>query len=119
MNAGKMLFAQIIDHLPWKTAHQLVSPYDGVYRVCTLPCTEHFHALAFAQLTYRESLRDIEACLSALSSKLYHMGIRSPIKRSALAGTNERRDLQIYAEFAQRVINDFHGTLKNVVKVQT
>jgi hypothetical protein len=74
------------------------------YRVRTLPCAEHFRVLAFAQLTYRESLRDIEACLSAQSAKLYHMGIRSPIKRSTLADANERRDWRIYADFAQRLI---------------
>ena len=104
MNTGKTLFAQIMDYLPWKTFHRLVSRYDGDHRVRTLPCTEHFRALAFAQLTYRESLRDIEACLSAQSAKLYHMGIRSPIKRSTLADANERRDWRIYAEFAQRLI---------------
>lgn len=104
MNTGKTLFAQIMDYLPWKTFHRLVSRYGGDYRVRTLPCAEHFRVLAFAQLTYRESLRDIEACLSAQSSKLYHMGIRSPIKRSTLADANERRDWRIYADFAQRLI---------------
>ncbi len=104
MNTGKTLFAQIMDYLPWKTFHRIVDRYDGDYRVRTLPCTEHFRVMAFAQLTYRESLRDIEACLSAQSAKLYHMGIRSPIKRSTLADANERRDWRIYAEFAQRLI---------------
>jgi hypothetical protein len=93
-----------MDFLPWKTFHRLVARYDGDYRVRTLPCAEHFRVLAFAQLTYRESLRDIEACLSAQSAKLYHMGIRSPIKRTTLADANERRDWRIYAEFAQRLI---------------
>lgn len=104
MNTGKTLFAQIMDYLPWKTFHRIVDRYDGDYRIRTLPCTEHFRVMAFAQLTYRESLRDIEACLSAQSAKLYHMGIRSPIKRSTLADANERRDWRIYAEFAQRLI---------------
>jgi len=104
MYTGKTLFAQIMDFLPWKTFHRLVSRYDGDHRIRTLPCAEHFRALAFAQLTYRESLRDIEACLSAQSAKLYHMGIHSPIKRSTLADANERRDWRIYAEFAQRLI---------------
>jgi hypothetical protein len=104
MYTGKTLFAQIMDFLPWKTFHRLVSRYDGDHRIRTLPCAEHFRALAFAQLTYRENLRDIEACLSAQSAKLYHMGIGSPIKRSALADANERRDWRIYAEFAQRLI---------------
>ena len=104
MYTGKTLFAQIMDFLPWKTFHRLVSRYDGDHRIRTLPCAEHFRALAFAQLTYRESLRDIEACLSAQSAKQYHMGIGSPIKRSTLADANERRDWRIYAEFAQRLI---------------
>ncbi len=104
MYTGKTLFAQIMDFLPWKTFHRIVARYDGDHRVRTLPCAELFRVLAFAQLTYRESLRDIEACLSAQSAKLYHMGIRSPIKRSTLADANERRDWRIYAEFAQRLI---------------
>lgn len=104
MYTGKTLFAQILDFLPWKTFHRLVSRYDGDFRIRTLSCAEHFRVLAFAQLTYRESLRDIEACLSAQSAKLYHMGIRSPIKRTTLADANERRDWRIYAEFAQRLI---------------
>jgi hypothetical protein len=104
MYTGKTLFAQLMDFLPWTTFTRIVDRYDGNRRVRTLPCAEHFRVLAFAQLTYRESLRDIEACLSAQSAKLYHMGIRSPIKRSTLADANERRDWRIYAEFAQRLI---------------
>jgi hypothetical protein len=104
MNTGQTLFAQIIDHLPWKTFHRVVARYDGDYRIRTLPCAEHFRILAFAQLTYRESLRDIEACLSAQAAKLYHMGIRSPVRRATLADANERRDWRIYADFAQRLI---------------
>ncbi len=83
MYTGKTLFAQIMDFLPWKTFHRLVSRYDGDHRIRTLPCAEHFRALALAQLTYRESLRDIEACLSAQSAKLYHMGIGSPTLQSS------------------------------------
>jgi len=104
MYTGKTLFAQIMDFLPWKTFHRLVSRYDGDHRIRTFPCAEHFRTLAFAQLTYRESLRDIEVCLSAQSAKLSHMGIGSPIKRSTLADANEQRDWRIYAEFAQRLI---------------
>jgi Domain of unknown function (DUF4372)/Transposase DDE domain len=104
MYAGKTLFAQLMDYLPWTTFTRIVDRYDGNHRVRTLPCAEHFRVLAFAQLTYRESLRDIEACLSAQSAKLYHMGIRSPVKRSTLSDANERRDWRIYAEFAQRLI---------------
>lgn len=104
MYAGKTLFAQLMDFLPWTTFTRLVARYGGDYRVRTLNCSEQFRIMAFAQLTYRESLRDIEACLSAQSAKLYHMGIRSPVKRSTLADANERRDWRIYAEFAQRLI---------------
>ena len=104
MYTGKTLFAQLMDYLPWTTFTRIVDRYDGNHRIRTLPCAEHFRVLAFAQLTYRESLRDIEACLSAQSAKLYHMGIRSPVKRSTLADANERRDWRIYAEFAHRLI---------------
>src|SRR3989338_6065906 len=104
MYVGKPLFAQIMDFLPWKTFHRIVSRYDGDHRVRTLTCAEHFRILAFAQLTYRESLRDIEACLSAQSAKLYHMGIRCTVSRSTLADANELRDWRIYAEFGQRLI---------------
>jgi hypothetical protein len=84
---NKTLFAQLMDFLPWTTFSRIVTRYGGNHRVRTLPCTEHFRVLAFAQLTCRESLRDIEACLSAQSAKLYHMGIRSPIKRSVSMGS--------------------------------
>jgi len=104
MYTGKTLFAQLMDYLPWTTFTRIVDRYDGNHRIRTLPCAEHFRVLAFAQLTYRESLRDIEACLSAQSAKLYHMGIRSPVKRTTLADANERRDWRIYADFAQRLI---------------
>ncbi len=104
MYTGKTLFAQLMDYLPWTTFTRIVDRYDGNLRIRTLPCAEHFRVLAFAQLTYRESLRDIEACLWAQSAKLYHMGIQSSVKRSTLADANERRDWRIYAEFAQRLI---------------
>jgi hypothetical protein len=93
-----------MDCVPWTTFARIVTRYDGDYRVRTLPCTEHFRILAFAQLTYRESLRDIEVCLSAQAAKLYHMGLRTPVKRATLAEANERRDWRIYADFAQRLI---------------
>jgi hypothetical protein len=104
MYTGKTLFAQLMDFLPWTTFSRIVTRYGGDHRVRTLPCTEHFRILAFAQLTYRESLRDIEACLGAQAAKLYHMGIRSPVRRATLADASERRDWRIYAEFAQRLI---------------
>ena len=104
MNTGKTLFAQLIDFLPWSTFARIVERYDGDRRVRTLGCGEQYRAMAFAQLTYRESLRDIETCLSVHASKLYHMGFRQPARRSTLADANERRDWRIYAELAQRLI---------------
>jgi hypothetical protein len=104
VNTGKTLFAQLMDFLPWSTFARIVARYDGDARVRTLHCTEQYRAMAFAQLTYRESLRDIEVCLSAQASKLYHMGFREPVRRSTLADANEARDWRIYAEFAHRLI---------------
>jgi hypothetical protein len=104
MNTGKALFAQLIDFLPWKTFGRIVARYDGDSRVRTLRCGEQYRAMAFAQLTYRESLRDIETCLSVQASKLYHMGFSEPVRRSTLADANEARDWRIYAELAQRLI---------------
>jgi len=104
MNAGKTLFAQLMDFLPWSTFTRLVARYDGDRRVRSLTCAEQYRAMAFAQLTYRESLRDIETCFSAQASKLYAMGFRDPVRRSTLADANETRDWRIYAELAQRLI---------------
>jgi hypothetical protein len=104
MNTGKTLFAQLMDFLPWTTFARYVHRYGGDRGVRTLPCAEQFRIMAFAQLTYRESLRDIEACLAAQAGKLYHMGLREPVRRSTLADANESRDWRIYADFAQRLI---------------
>jgi hypothetical protein len=104
MNNGKTLFAQLMDFLPWSTFTRIVARYGGDQRVRTLSCAEHYRAMAFAQLTYRESLRDIETCLSVQASKLYSMGFRDPVRRSTLADANEARDWRIYAELAQRLI---------------
>jgi Domain of unknown function (DUF4372) len=104
MNAGKTLFSQLMDCLPWSTFARIVARYHGDHSVQTFPCTEQYRAMAFAQLTYRESLRDIEACLSAQPAKLWHMGFGGPVRRSTLADANEVRDWRIYAEFAQRLI---------------
>ena len=82
MNIGKTLFAQLMDFLPWKTFHRIVDRYDGDRYVKSMTCANHFRVMAFAQLTYRESLRDIEVCLSAQSAKLYHMGMRQEVKGS-------------------------------------
>jgi hypothetical protein len=104
MNGGKTLFAQLMDFLPWSTFNRYVARYGGDKGARTLTCAEQFRVMAFAQLTYRESLRDIEASLSAQASKLYHMGFREPIRRSTLADANESRDWRIYADFAARLI---------------
>ena len=104
MHVGKTLFAQLMDFLPWTTFTRIISRYGGDRRIRTLSCAEQYRAMAFAQLTYRESLRDIETCLSVQASKLYHMGFRQPVRRSTLSDANERRDWRIYAELAHRLI---------------
>src|SRR5271156_3869179 len=104
MNTGKTVFAQLMDFLPWSTFDRIVGCYGGNRAVRRLPCVQHSQVRAFAQLTYRESLRDIEVCLSAQAAKLYHMGWCAPVRRSTLADANDARDWRIYAEFAQRLI---------------
>ncbi len=104
MNSGRLVFAQIMQHLPLTTFRRCVARYDGEYKVKSFSCLDQYLAMAFAQLTYRESLRDIEACLRAQASKLYHLGIRGRVSRSTLAGANEVRDWRIYADLAQSLI---------------
>ena len=104
MNVGKTLFAQLMDFLPWTTFTRIVDRHGGDRYVKSMTCADQFRVMAFAQLTYRESLRDIEVCLSAQAAKLYHMGFRHEIKRSTLADANEARDWRIHAEFAQCLI---------------
>lgn len=104
MNTGKMLFAQLMDFLPWITFTRIVERHGGNRYVKSLACTDQYRVMAFAQLTYRESLRDIEVCLSAQAAKLYHMGFRHEIKRSTLADANETWDWRIYSEFTQCLI---------------
>ena len=104
MYEGKLVFAQLMDHLPMHTFRRTVTRFGGDRWVKSFSCQEQLRAMAFAQLTYRESLRDIEICLSAQSSKLYHMGFRDGVARSTLADANETRDWRIYADFAQRLI---------------
>jgi Domain of unknown function (DUF4372)/Transposase DDE domain len=104
MHVGKLVFAQLMDHLPWKTFGRIVERYRGDHRVRDFSCANQFRCMAFAQLTYRESLRDIATCLRAQSTKLYHLGIRGTVARSTLADANEARDWRIYAEFAQHLI---------------
>ena len=104
MNLGKTLFAQIMEFVPWTSFARIVARYGGDVRVRNLSCTEQFRAMAFAQLTYRESLRDIETCLRANQTKLHGMGFRSSVKRSTLADANEGRDWHIWADLAALLI---------------
>ncbi len=104
MNLGRTVFAQLISFLPDREFRRCVSRYDGDHRWRSFSGWDQFLSMAFAQLTYRESLRDIEACLRSLSAKLYHMGFRCPVARSTLADANESRDWRIYADFAQVLI---------------
>ena len=104
MHTGNLVFAQLMEFAPWHTFRRLVTKYRGDFNVRTFSCLDQFLSMAFAQLTYRESLRDIEACLRAQTTKLYHMGLRGRVSRSALADANESRDWRIFAEFAQALI---------------
>ena len=101
MYSGKLVFAQVMDHLPMHTFRQAVRRYGGDRYVKSFPCHSQFLCMAFAQLTYRESLRDIEVCMRAQRRKLYHLGIRNTVSRNTLANANKQRDWRIYAEVAQ------------------
>ena len=102
MNAGKMIFSQVAEWAPHYEFQRLVAHYKGDYKVTGFHCWDQFLCMMFAQLAYRDSLRDIESCLRARSSLLYHMGIQ--VSRSTLVDANENRDWRIYAEFAQKLI---------------
>src|SRR5260370_20347975 len=104
MNAGQTVFSQLMDFLPLPEFRKCVERYRGEYKVQSFSCLDQFLCLAFAQLTYRESLRDIEACLRAQQSKLYHMGFRDRVSRTTLADANENRDWRIFRDFAQGLI---------------
>jgi hypothetical protein len=104
MNSGKSIFAQLMDFLPSKAFRRCVKRYQGDYKLKSFSCWDQFLCMAFAQLTYRESLRDIEACLRAQQTKLYHLGIRGQVSRNTLAHANSVRDWRIYADFAQVLI---------------
>ncbi len=104
MYSGPLVFTQVMDFMPLKTFQRCVERYQGNFSVKHFTCMDQFRTMAFAQLAYRESLRDIEACLRAQSNKLYHMGIRSKVSRSTLAEANEMRDWRIYADFAHHLI---------------
>ena len=105
MNIGKPIFSQIMDFLPMYEFRKCVNRYQGSYKMRKFSCLDQFLCMAFAQLTFRESLRDIEACLRAMKPKLYHLGIRGKVSRSTLADANEKRDWHIYADFAQILIH--------------
>jgi len=104
MNLGKTLFAQLMEFVPWTSVARIVGRYGGDTRVRSFNCAEQFRVMAFAQLTWRESLRDIETVLSANAHKLYGMGLRSPVRRSTLADANESRDWRIWADLAALLI---------------
>jgi len=104
MNAGKTVFAQLMDFIPLCEFRKCVERYQGNYKIKRFSCWDQYLSMAFAQLTYRESLRDIEACLRAAQPKLYHLGIRGNISRNTLANANQVRDWRIYADFAQVLI---------------
>jgi len=105
MHVGRIVFAQLMDHLPPYEFQKCVARYSGNYKFRGFSCLDQFLCLAFAQLTFRESLRDIEACLRSVESKLYHMGFRGKVARSTLADANEAHDWRIYADFAQVLIH--------------
>jgi hypothetical protein len=105
MNPGRTVFAQLLQHLPRYEFDKCVRLYEGNYRIRRFPCYDQFLCLAFAQLTYRESLRDIETCLNSHREKLYHVGFRGPVSRSTLADANEIRDYRIYQDFGYHLID--------------
>lgn len=113
MNEGRTVFAQIMDFLPKRRFQTIVERYRGDYKVSRCSCLDQFLCMAFAQLTYRESLRDIEACLSVQPTKLYHLGIRGRVRRSTLADANETRDWRIFADLAQLLIQEARGLYAN------
>jgi hypothetical protein len=104
MHEGKFVFSQLMDFVPWRRFQTCVNRYGGDYKVASYKCAEQFRVMAFAQLTYRHSLREVEACLRVVQSKLYHMGIHSTVSHSNLAHANHQRDWRIYADFAQILI---------------
>ncbi len=109
MHTGKLVFAQLMDHLPPMVFERCVARYGGHHKVKRFTCRDQYLCMAFAQLTFRESLRDIEACLRSQAERLYHMGIRSQVSRNTLANANAVRDWRIYADFAQRLIGIARG----------
>src|SRR5665647_3152084 len=113
MNMGTLVLAQIMEHLPRTTFGRCVARYGREHKFKTFSCLDHYLCMAFAQLTYRESLRDIEACLRAVQPRLYHVGIRTRVARATMADANETRDWRIYADFAQGLIRTARGLYVN------
>ena len=109
MNQGQTVFSQVLRFLPYKKFRQCVNRYNGNHRIRSFTCYDQFLCMAFAQLAYRESLRDIVCCLRAMREKLYHIGIRGKVSRSTLADANELRDWRIYSDFAQILIHEARG----------
>ena len=105
MYSGKLVFSQVMDHLPWHKFHHLVDHYAGNRKIKSFTCSDQYRCMAFAQLTYRSSLRDIETCLRARANKLYHMGIRGGVARNTLSNANTVRDWRLYAAFTQQLIH--------------
>ena len=112
MNVGKTVLAQIMDFVSTYEFEKCVDKYNGNYNVKSFTCWEQFIVMCFAQLTYRESLRDIEVCLKSISNKLYHCGVKNKIAKSTLADANERRYWRIYSNFAQKLIIEARGLYK-------
>ena len=124
MYTDSLIFSQVMEHLPMHTFRRCVQRYRGNHKIKSFSCVDQYRCMAFAQLTYRESLRDIEVCLRAQQSKLYHMGIRGGMSRNTLSNANKTRDWRIYADFAQALIHiarklylddDFGVELNNTV----
>jgi hypothetical protein len=113
MNIGRTILAQLLDFMPRYEFNKFVDKYNGNYRVKSFTCWEQFIVMSFAQLTARESLRDIESCLNAIPTRLYHSGVKSSVKRSTLSEANSKRDWRIYAEFAQVLIQQARDLYKN------
>jgi hypothetical protein len=113
MHAGSTIFAQLMDLVPWRRFETCVTRYQGDFKVKEFFCSEHFRVMAFAQLTYRESLRDIEVCLKAIGARRYHMGLRCNVSRNNLSHANETRDWRIYADFAQILISQAKALYAN------
>ena len=113
MNEGRTVFSQIMDFVPLKAFRRCVKKYGGHRKIKSFSCLDQFYSMAFAQLTFRESLRDIQACLRSRKSILYHMGFRSTIARNTLSNANKKRDWRIYAEFAQILIHQARQLYRN------